>query len=77
MRPDIVIKYNEAWIESPRFSVYYGPKNIDENTQEWLCIIKKNDKEVARYTNSQLLDIACGDGPSDMLIAGLSLYLGK
>lgn len=77
MRPDITIKHNEAWLTTPRFTAYYGPLNIDENTQEWMCVITKNGKEVFSATNSELLDVAFGEGPSDMLLAGLALYLSR
>lgn len=77
MKPNIYSSSDYCGFESGKIKVYYGYEQVDQQTEEWCCVIWKNDKEVARYTNSQLLDIACGESPKDMLIAGLSLYLGK
>ena len=77
MKPDITVKHNEAWVDSSKVTAYYGPMNIDENTQEWLCVIKKNGKQVFSASNSQLLDVACGESPESMLLAGIALYLSR
>jgi hypothetical protein len=77
MRPNIYDTRNEAGFDSPKFSVYYGGKEIDQDTEEWAFVIKKNGKEVFRVPNSELLQCANGESPTDMLIAGLALYLCK
>jgi hypothetical protein len=64
-------------IEGHKVSVYYGPNEIDPSTGEYCFVVLKSGKEVFRRTNSQLLDIAGGDSPEAMLIAGLALYLNK
>lgn len=76
-RPDIYVASDYAGIETPRFKAYYGYEEVDPHTDEWCFVVWKNDKEVFRVRNTQLLDAACGDGPKDMLIAGLALYLSK
>lgn len=77
MKPNIYSTGDYCGFESGKVKVYYGHEQIDGTTEEWCFVVWKNGKEVARYTNSQLLDIACGDSPKAMLIAGLALYLGK
>jgi hypothetical protein len=77
MRPIIYSASDYACLESGRIKAYYGYEQIDQDTDEWCFVVWKNNKEVFRKTNSELLDIPCGDGPKDMLIAGLALYLGK
>jgi hypothetical protein len=77
MKPDISYSHNSAEIITPRFRVYYGSDITDPKTEEWMLVIWKNEKEVARYSNSELLNVAYGERPSDLLLAGLALYLGK
>jgi hypothetical protein len=77
MRPNIYEASDYCGFEAGKLRVYYGYEQVDPKSEEWCAVIWKNDKEVARYTNSQLLDIACGESPSSMLIAALSLYLSR
>lgn len=77
MRPDISYSRHSAEINTHKFKVYYGSDQADPKTGEWNLVIWKNDKEVARFTNSELLAVAYGERPSDLLLAGLALYLSK
>ena len=77
MRPTVYSAGDYAGFETPRFRAYYGYEQIDEQSEEWCMVVWKNGKEVFRKTNSELLDVACGDSPVDMLLAGLCLYLCK
>lgn len=77
MRPNIFDTNKSAGFATPKFEVYYGPKETDPETGDWCMTIKKNGKEVFRVPNSDLLLVANGEGPKDMLIAGLALYLSK
>lgn len=75
MIPSIYDSRNEAGFNKDRIAVYYGYKVVDPDTDEWCFVVNKNGKEVFRATNSELLGIANGDSPKDMLIAGLTLYM--
>lgn len=66
-----------AGIDGAKVRVYYGYDQIDPVTEEWCGVVWKNNKEVARYTNSQLLEVAPDDSPCGMIIATLALYLNK
>jgi hypothetical protein len=77
MNPTAYKSSYTASIAGPKIDVYYGPNEIDPSTGEYCFVVYKNNKEVFRRTNSQLLDIAGGDSPESMLIAGLALYLNK
>lgn len=76
MKPLIYSASDYASIDTGKFKAYYGYEEVGQ-TEEWNFVVWKNGKEVFRKTNSELLDIACGEGPLDMLVAGLALYLGK
>jgi len=82
MKPIIYTANDYASIDTGKISVYYGEREADPVSGEWSFVVWKNNpnglqKEVLRVSNSQLLDIASGEGPKDMLIAGLSLWLAK
>ena len=78
MRPIVYKGRDHASIMAGKISAYYGPKETDPQTSDWCCVVFKNSiggqKEVARYTTEQLLDVAAGESPTDMLMAGISLY---
>jgi hypothetical protein len=75
MKPYIFVSRSSASLTCGKYKVYYGEGEIDELTGDWCLVIWKNDKEVARYTNSQLLDFSCGESPESLVIAGLAQYL--
>lgn len=75
MKPYITYTNRSIYIEKDKFQVYYGPDETDELTGDYCMTIAKNGKQVARYTNSQLLDISNGEGLKDLVIAGLVSYL--
>lgn len=78
MRPHIYSANREVLIEAaPRFRAYYGEEQIDELTGDYCFVVWKNGKEVFRRTNTDLLDVACGESPEAMLIAGMALYLAR
>lgn len=77
MRPDIFDTNKSAGFNTTKLQVYYGPKATDPETGEWQFTITKNGKEVFSLLNSELLLVANGEGPKDMLIAGLALYLAR
>jgi hypothetical protein len=77
IRPDISYTRYSAEINTSKFRVYYGSDQADSKTGEWHMVIWKNDKEVARYSNSELLAVAYGERPSDLMLAGLALYLSR
>ncbi len=81
MKPIVYKSNTSASINSGKLSVYYGPNEIDPNTEEWAGVVWKNSlgqqKEVFRANNSALLEISAGESPTDMLIATLALYLSK
>lgn len=79
MKPYISNGSDYAMFETQKWKAYYGSGEIDPVSEEWLFVLvqrKPNglEKEVARYTNSQLLEVSNGEGPKDLLIAGLALY---
>lgn len=75
MRPYISYTTRSAEIEKANISVYYGEKETDERSGDYCMVIRKNGKEVFRKTNSELLEIANGEGLKDLIIAGLIAYL--
>lgn len=77
MRPDIFDTNKSAGFNTPKLKVYYGQDSTDPETGEWQFTVTKNGKEVFSILNSELLTVANGEGPKDMLIAGLALYLAK
>lgn len=77
MIPNVYSAGDYAGFDSPKIRAYYGYEQVDEQTEEWCFCVWKNGKEVFRKTNSELLNVACGESPEAMLIAGLSLFLSK
>lgn len=81
MKPIVYNGRDHASIQSGKMSAYYGSEQTDPNTGDWCAVIWKNSiggqKEVARYTTEQLLDVAGGESPKDMLLAGIALYFSK
>jgi len=77
MKPNITISRDSAYIDSPKLTAYYGNQKTDKETEEWLFIVTKNGKEVFSATNSELLEVSFGEGPKDLLIAGLAMYLTR
>ena len=77
MRPYILSGNREVLIDTPKVKMYYGERETDPLTGDYCFVVYKNGKEVFRKTNSELLDVACGESPEAMLIAGLSLFLSK
>jgi hypothetical protein len=82
MKPNIYTSTNYASFDTPRWRAYYGHEETDPMTGDWLFLLiqkKPNglEKEVCRYTNTELLEVANGSGPTDMLLAGLSMYFMK
>jgi len=82
MKPIIYSARDHAAINADKITCYYGPLETDPKTGDWCFCVYKNylggsPKEVFRATNEQLLDVAAGEKPSDLLIAGLALYLSK
>jgi hypothetical protein len=75
MKPYITYDTRSAFMEKGNYKIYYGQDETDPTTNEYCMVIWKGDKEVYRATNSQLLDIANGEGLKDLLIAGLISYL--
>lgn len=76
-RPDVYAASDYAGIETPKFRAYYGYAETCPHTDEWCFVVWKGGKEVFRARNTELLNVASGEGPKDMLIAGLALYLAK
>ena len=82
MKPIVYTGGTFAAINSGKYSCYYGENEVDPVSGEWKFVMFQNktnglQKEVFSATNSQLLEVANGEGPVDMLIAGLALYLAK
>lgn len=77
MRPDIYSASDYAGFETGAYKAYYGYEETDPTTDEWCFVLYKRGKEVFRARNTELLMVAAGEGPSDMLIAGLALYFRK
>lgn len=59
-------------IEKGRYRIYYGSNEVDPVTKEWQFVIWKKGKEVARYSNSELLDN--GERPVDVVLTGMIKY---
>lgn len=66
-----------ACTEGGKVQAYYGYEVTDPDTEEWCFVVRKSGKEIFRKTNSQLLEIAGGESPLDMLCAGLALFVNK
>jgi hypothetical protein len=64
-------------IENGKWTVSYGEKHADYFSGEWKMIIYKNGEEKAFYTNSELLDMAQGERPVDLVLAGMAKYFMK
>lgn len=81
MRPDIEYGRSHASMDTDKIRCYYGEDETDPLTSDWCFVVWKKgisgEKEVFRATNEQLLNVAYGERVSDMLIAGLSLYLSR
>lgn len=81
MIPDIDYGLDYASMETDKIRCYYGSKERDPLTSDWCFVVWKKsiggEKEVFRATNEQLLNVAYGERVSDMLIAGLALYLSR
>ena len=75
MKPYINYTNRSAEIEKANISVYYGENEIDERSGDYCFVIRKNGKEIFRRTNTQLLDVANGEGLKDLLIAGFTEYI--
>jgi hypothetical protein len=73
----IVYKGSDYASIEGKVQAYYGPNETDPDTFEWCMVVRKNGKEVFRRTNSELLAIAAGESPMDMLLSGLAIYLNK
>jgi hypothetical protein len=76
-KPDISYSRNCAEMYTGRYKIYYGADITDPKTGDWMLVIWKNDKQVFSATNSELLAVAYGERPSDLMLAGLALYLAK
>lgn len=74
MKPIIYNGRNFCSIITAKYTAYYGKDEVDPITQDWCMTVKKNDKEVFRASNELLLEVAAGESPVDMLVAGLALY---
>lgn len=75
MKPTVYSGRHYSEILSGKYKAYYGENKTDETSGEWVFYLEKNGKEVFRATNSELLEVSGGEGPKDMLIAGIALYL--
>ena len=71
------IRSDYAILVTPKYEIYYGYEQTDPISGDWLCVIKKNGKEVFRVPNSLLTPHCEGGGPGEMLLVGLGMYLGK
>jgi len=81
MKPVIYDHSTYSSILGGKLSAYYGQDETDERTGDWCAVIWKEGlngkKEVFRATNTELLEVASGNKPLDMLVAALALYLNK
>lgn len=75
MIPYISYSNRSVLIEKDKYTIYYGEDETDELTGDYCMVIRKAGKEVFRRTNSELLSIANGESPQDLVIAGLVAYL--
>jgi hypothetical protein len=73
MTPYIATSRTSAEIITSKFTFYYGDRFTDF-AGEWMFVVIKNNKEVFSKSNSELLSIASGEGPVDMLLAGIALF---
>jgi len=76
-KPYIYTGTREVLIDTPRVKVYYGSEETDEVTGDFCFVVWKNGKEVFRRSNAELLDVACGESPEAIMIAGLAMYLAR
>lgn len=74
-KPYISYTNRSVDIETGKYKIYYGEKETDPMTHDYCLVIWKNNKEVYRKTNSQLLEISNGEGLKDLVIAALADYL--
>jgi hypothetical protein len=74
-KPYISYTNRSVDIASGKMRVYYGENELDVLSGDYCMVIWKGDKEVFRKTNTELLDIANGEGLKDIIIAGLVSYL--
>lgn len=79
MKPYISSASDYAEATSGRMSFYYGYEERDEITNDWCFVARKNNKEVLRLTNSQLLELCDTDkqSPESMLMIGILVYVGR
>jgi len=66
-----------AGLESGNLKFYFGYEEIDEKTEEWCFVAKKDNKEILRIPQSEL-NKKCKnmlDMPQDYLIFGIGIYL--
>lgn len=76
MNPTNYISNRYASITGPKISAFYG-EDPDGISPEWVGLVYKNDKEVFRKTNTELLDVAGNESPEALLLATLTLYLNR
>lgn len=76
MIPNIYIASDHVLLETLKFKAYYGHELVDYDGQ-WCFAVWKNGKEVFWKSNSELLEVACGESPEALFIAGLGMYLCK
>jgi hypothetical protein len=66
MRPDIEYGRSHASLETDKVRCYYGEAETDPLTSDWCFVVWKKsvggEKEVFRKTNSELLEVANGEG---------------
>lgn len=74
MRPEISYFNRSIEIDYNKYEIYYGENELDEYTGDYCLTIKKNGKEVYRKSNAELLDIANGESPLDLVLAGMVQY---
>ena len=74
-KPYIFYSNRSALIETGKHSIYYGEDEIDPISGDYCLVVRRGEKEIARYTNSQLLEMANGEGMKDLVIAGLVIML--
>jgi hypothetical protein len=75
MIPNNYIGRDFASFDANKIKAYYGPNEIDQESEEFCFVLWKGGKEIFRRTNTELLNVAAQESPEAMLIAGLSLYL--
>jgi hypothetical protein len=77
MQPDITYTNRTIEVRTPKYTILYGESETDFTTDQWCFVVFKNGKEVARYTNSELLESAQGERPVDVFLSGMVKYFCK